>query len=366
MNGNFEEMLVSQNEASCTGDKIGDGEAISFDNNGNTFAFAIAPSVARATASSVAVAVPLAARQNDRDIPLMSYYVDHWLQIVSGPGLGQARKIVGYATDPSTQVTTLQVAPNWDVIPVAGATRIAIGREFWQVYVLDNQVEHRRPPCQKSNRSRHDGGAIAMYAQSADSVIEGNVQHDTDGILVEQAYIIPDHPCPDCTMSSFFQSFLEIRANTIDGEYDWGIDCSDSGIVTAIAVSPSGDPVPPTVGYGVSISHNTVRHADATLGGAIAQTNPWFAGPKPHRWPLSDNQLVHHNVLEDVDGPRAAASCGGSSPRIGIGFPHAPIAWRTVLYGNSCTRVSVPIGTGGVNSVRMCPSPTPDSCECSP
>jgi hypothetical protein len=364
MNGNFEEMLVSQNEASCTGDKIGDGEAIAYDNNGNTFAFELAPTVSGATSSSVAVSARIADRQNNRDIPLASYYIGHWVQIVSGAGLGQARRITSYETDPVSHQTNFRVAPDWDVIPVPGTTRIAIGREFWQTYTLDNLVDHRRPPCQKSNRTRHNAGVITMYAQSADSVIEGNMQHDTAGILAEEGYIVPDHPCHDCTAGTFLQSFLEVRANTIDGEYDWDTDCSDSGIATAIAVSPIGDPLPPTLGYGVSISHNTIRHADATRGGAIAQTDPWFAGPEPHRWPSSDNQLIYQNTIQDVTGPRAFPLCGSSHPRIGISFPRADIAWRTVLYANSCKRVDVPIGPGGNNATRVCPSPVASSCEC--
>jgi hypothetical protein len=367
MNYNFEEMLVAQNTASCTGDKIGDGEAISYDNNGNTFAFTHAVEVANATATSVAVSEPIASRQNNRDVPVASYYIDHWIQIVSGPGLGQVRKITAYSTDPVTGLTKFSVTPHWDVDPVPGQTRLVVGREFWQTYTLDNRVDQRQPLCQKSNRSRHDGGVIAMWAQSADSVIEGNRQYDTDGILVEQAYIVPERPCVDCPMGSFVQSFLEIRANTVDGEYDWNIDCSDSGIVIGVAASPSGDPRPPTMGYGVSISHNTIRHADAARGGAIAQVDTWFSGPQPQHWPLSDNLLIHHNSIQDISGPRAAPICSSSStPRIGINFPHTEIAWRTVLYANSCSKVTLPVGGRGEQTVRVCPSSAQNSCECAP
>jgi hypothetical protein len=364
LNGNFEKMLVSQNEATCTGDKIGDGEAIAYDNNGNTFAFQIAPTVSAATPSSVSVSAIVASRQNSRDVPVASYYVGHWVQIVSGPGLGQARRIISYETDPVSHLTNFRVAPEWDVVPAAGSTRISVGREFWQTYTLDNLVDHRRPPCQKSNRTRHNAGVITMYAQSADSVIEGNLQHDTAGILTAESYIVPDHPCRDCTLSSFVQSFLEIRANTIDGEYDWDTDCSDSGIVTAIAISPIGDALPPTVGFGVSVSHNIIRHADATRGGAIAQTDPWFAGPEPHRWPSSDNQLIFHNTIKDIVAPRAFPLCGSSLPRTGISFPRADVAWRTVLYANSCERVDLPVGPGGQDATRVCPSSVANSCEC--
>ena len=364
LNGNVEEVLVSQNTATCTGDKIGDGEAISFDNNTNTFAFRGAPTVVQATADSVAVSATLAARQNDRDVPVASYYVDHWLQIVGGPGLGEARKIIGYSTDPITHVTTFKVAPDWDVVPAPGQTRVAVGREFWQLYALDNQADNRKPLCQKSNRSRRAGGEIVLWAQSADTVIAGNRQYDSDGIFVQQAYVVPEHPCPDCTMQGFFQSFLEIRANVVDGEYDWTTDCSASGITAGVAAASWGNEAPPTVGFGVSISHNTIRHADAQHGGAIAQLDSWTAGPEPHRWPLSDNMIIDHNSIADIDGPRAVPLCGTSRPRIGIAFPDPAIAWRTVLYANSCKHVSMPVGGGGVDTVKVCPSSTPDSCEC--
>jgi hypothetical protein len=364
MNNNMEEVLVAQNTATCTGDKIGDGEAFSFDNNANTFAFASLATVERATSASLAVSAPLVTRQNDRDVSVKSYYADHWIQVVSGPGLGQVRKITGYSTDPITHVTTFNVKPDWDVIPVPNRTRIAVGREFWQLYVVDNSVDDRKPLCQKSNRSRHDAGGITLWAQSADSVIEGNHQYDSDGILVQQVYIVPEHPCADCTMQSFFQSFLEIRGNTIEGEYDWDTDCSASGIVTGIAAAPWGDASPPTVSYGVSISHNKISHADAARGGAIAQMDSWSSGPEPHRWPLSDNMLIHHNHIEDIDGKRALPICGSSHPRSGIYFPQPETSWHTVLYGNTCTKVSLPISGSGVDTIRVCPSSSPDSCEC--
>jgi hypothetical protein len=363
MNNNIEEQLVSQNTASCTGDKIGDGEAIAFDNNTNTFAFANVAEVASATSSSVAVSAPLMTRQHDRDLAA-DYYVDHWMQIVSGQGLGQARKVIGYSIDPVAHLTTFRVAPNWDVTPAAGRSRVAVGREYWQLYALDNFIDGRRPLCQKSNRSRRASGTIVLWAQSADSVIEGNRQYDTGGIVVQQAYVLPEHACRDCAMESFFQSSLEIRANTVDGEYDWDNDCSESGIVAGLAAAPWNDAAPPTVSFGVSIAHNTVRHADALRGGGIAQLDTWYPGPKPQRWPLSVDTLIHHNLIEDIAGARAQPACGASHARIGINFPEPQIAWRTVLYANSCSNVSVPVGGSGIDTVRVCPSSAASSCEC--
>jgi hypothetical protein len=204
-----------------------------------------------------------------------------------------------------------------------------------------------------------------LWAQSADSIIEGNRQYDSDGILVQQAYILPEKPCSDCLMDGFFQSSLEIRANLIDGEYDWDAACSASGILAGIAAAPWNDALPPKVGFGVSISHNTIRHADAQWGGAIALLNSWYSGPEPHRWPLSDNMLIHHNTIEEISGARAVPGCGASPERVGINFPRTPIAWRTVLYANSCHSVSESVGgVGGADTVRVCPSSVSSSCEC--
>jgi hypothetical protein len=364
LQGNSEQVLISQNSMTCTGDKIGDGEALAFDNNANTFALTEAAGVEHAMPASVTVSAPLVARQNERPVPISDYYIGHWVQVVSGPGRGQARKITGYATDTGNRTTTFRVAPDWDVAPIPGLTRIAVGREFWQLYVLDNQVDNRQPLCQKSNRSRRDAGGITLWAQSADSVIAGNRQYDSDGILVQQNYIVPEHACADCAMEGFFQSALDIRGNLVDGEYDWANDCSSSGIALGLAAAPWGHAPPPTVSLGVAVSYNVIRRADGLHGGAISQLDSWWSGPPPNRWPLSDNVIIQHNSIADIDGQRASAICGKGRPRMGIAFPDHEIAWRTVLYRNSCEHVSVPIGEGGVDAVRVCPTSTPASCEC--
>jgi hypothetical protein len=211
-----------------------------------------------------------------------------------------------------------------------------------------------------------------MWAQSADSSIAGNLQYDSDGIFVQQNYAfakpsseLTDHPCADCTMVGFFNFFLDIRDNTVDGEYDWNNDCSSSGIGIGVAAAPwATGALPLTVGFGVAISHNVIRRADGEYGGAIAQMNTWETGPEPHRWPLSDNLLIHHNSISDIDGSRALALCGKSRARSGISFPEPAIAWRTVLYANSCKNVSMPLNDSGVDSVKVCPASVTDSCEC--
>jgi hypothetical protein len=362
LHNNVERMLVSRNDVTCAGDKIADGEAIALDNNANTFAFDDMRHIVRADRSSVTVRGPLLAQQDDRSVNVADYYVGHWIQVGDGPGVGQARRITRYRLYPHTGLVTLDVTPEWDVVPVRGRTRVSVGREYWQVFVLSNRVDQRAPPCLKSNRSRSAGGGIVLWAQTADTVVAGNRQFDTDGILVQQSYRPPRQRCKYCSAETFYQTFLSIRDNLIHGEYDWALDCSASGIQLASSAAPWGS-IPPVLGYGISIAGNTVLRADGEFGGGLSIFQDWYAGPPPHRWPLLDNLLVFHNTFENISGRPAVASCVPSHPRVGIAFAGAGLAWHTVLYANSCRATPGGIALGGVDTVRACSSARKD-CEC--
>jgi hypothetical protein len=365
MNNNQEMLLVSQNVATCTGDKAGDGEAISYDNNANTFGLARAAAVLRATADSITISGSLAARQNDRDIRISNYYQGHWIQVGDGPGLGQVRKIRSYTEDPSNDTVTFLISPNWDVVPQAAQTRVSIGREFWQVYTIANTVDHRRPPCLKSNRTSKKGGGISIWAQNADSVVEGNRQYDTDGIVFQQYYNAEEESCSACGRETFYVDFLEIRGNTIDGEYDWDDGCSSSGILGSIAIGPTPHSVPPTASYGLSISHNSISDADATQGGAISLMPTWYQGPPPNRWPFVSNTLIFHNELRGLDSAPARACKGGPiHVRTGISLGTSALVSRSVLYSNSCGRARRPLDIRESETVRVCPAGTEPTCEC--
>jgi hypothetical protein len=365
MMGNHEMELISNNRMSCSGDKVGDGEAIEFDNNANTFALKSARAVTSAEENSVTIAGPLVSKQNGRDIPLAGYYVGHWIMIGGGTGLGQVRKITSYAIDAKSNRVVFHVQPTWDVTPQADS-RVTIGREFWQVYAIANTVEHRRPPCLKSNRSHSAGGQISLWAQMADSVIEGNRQYDTSGIFLQQNYVLPDKSCADCGAEVYSEYFTEVRSNSILGEYDWDSDCSSSGIIAGVAASPDQGSVPPVLGYGVSISHNIIQHADGSDGGAIAFTQSWWPGPPPHRWPIANNTLVYANDIRDISGgpPKIICNKGKLTPRVGIRFPEAQLTSNTTLYGNSCSNVSFPVQRRGNETTDVCPSVAKQSCEC--
>src|SRR5262249_44421949 len=157
-----------------------------------------------------------------------------------------------------------------------------------------------------SNASDRKGGGITLWAQAADSVIEGNRQFDTDGILWQELYSVRDTSvCPGCTSETNYIDFLDVRHNLIDGEYDWANDCSSSGITGSLAAAPSPRPPPPTVSYGLSIANNIIRRADARQGGAISFVAGWYKGPPPYKWPLASNPLIFHNVIDGFSSPPA-------------------------------------------------------------
>jgi hypothetical protein len=363
MNSSHEMMLVSRNRATCAGDKAGDGEAIAYDNNANTFGFAQAPVVRSATADTVTVQASLIGRQNGHNVNVGEYYVGHWVRIVEGQGIAQSRKIVSYAIDPQSSEVTFRVAPEWDVLPATGSGRITVQREFWQVYTVDNVIDQRAPLCQKSNRNAPEGGKIAVWAPTLDSAVEGNVQYDTDGITLHQHYTAEDDACPTCVAGHTLQAFVEVRGNVIEGEYDWDSDCSRSGIQLTYGASPTPASPPPPVGFGVSIVGNTVVHADGLRGGAISLPLAWHEGPAGN-WRLVDNTLIQHNLIRDLEGSVPRRSCDeAQTARTGIQL-FKPGVSASVLYGNSCVNVARPVADTGANTVRVCPSPALDSCEC--
>ena len=366
MNGNHELLLVSDNHISCSGDKVGDGEAVSFDGNGDTFAFNGAQKITAAGTDSVTLHAPLLTTQNNRAIQPARYYEGHWIQIVAGAGLGQTRRIVSYTWNPTAGAAQFRVAPHWDVVPVAGNSRLIVTRQYWQAYAVANDVEQRNPPCRKSNLSAPQGGAITMWTPSADSVIAGNRQYDTSGIVYTQGHSVSAPSCPTCSNSGAFQAALEIRDNLIEGEYDHGSDCSDSGIFGTFGASPTPESPPPVGSLGVLIAHNSIARADGLRGGAIDIASTWFRGPPPATWPIVVNPLIFHNTVVDTIGGPLRASCKrGQRGRTGIRLEGPGSVSDAVLYANHCEGVDTTLNDTATATARICAGEQFGSCECS-
>jgi len=363
LNDNLERLLVARNTIRCAGDKDGDGEALAFDVNGGHSGFAAAPATSGAGADWVRVSHARLLDGGPRALPRERYYLGQWLQVVAGPGIGQARRIIGYAEDAADGIT-FRVAPRWDIAPADSSNRIEISRELWQAAIVDNDVDSRAPPCRKSNLTQPAGGVITLWLPSADSVIEGNVQYDSSGILFNQSFSAKGPTCPECRNEVSLQTALEIRGNRIDGEYDWSSDCSQSGIMGFYGASPTPESPPPVTGFGVSISHNSITHADGLKGGAIDLVPSWYTGPPPGHWNLIENPLIFANEIRDVAGPPPRPICRyGQGERLGIRVGEPGNVSDAVLHANRCQQTTVSLRDQGRATVRVCPS-NADSCEC--
>jgi hypothetical protein len=397
--GNGQEMtLVSQNMVSCPGDKAGDGEGIGYDGSTEWGGFAGsqpagapppgagAVPVVAASASTITVqgslvgSFPTSSGSGPAAVP-PDYYKGFWLQLVQGPGLGQWRKItaVAAATDAhGNGIVSFSVAPAFDVPPPAGSLAL-LSRGYWQNATVANFIDQRQPLCTKANPLKPSGGVITWYASTADSAIEGNQQYDTNGILLNHSYKLPGSGSqPDAqSFSASIQSANEVRNNLVQGEYQWAAQGSASGIQLVYGATHDSA-APPVLGYGVSVAGNTINRADSANPqpgvnqslGALGLGPGWWTGPLDANgvsgWKMADANLLFHNSLNNL-----AYSGSDGLDRLGIGFDRAwgtsaaaPIAWRSVLYANSCSNVSTPLGDGGTGTVQYCPAGGGASCGC--
>ena len=364
LDNSVEQLLVSGNRIDCPGDKVGDGEAVALDNSEAAFGADGVMPVETAGSGWVRVRGTLLHSRRGQALP-PTFHVGQWITVVDGEGPGQTRRITAYAEDQAAGTVIFQVAPAWDVLPsAAGRTRVAFGRQYWQVYIIGNQVNQSSPTCRKANLSGPRGGSITMWAPIADSVIEGNQQHDTDGIQFVQDYSARTPTCPACANFTTHVTDLLIRGNRVDGEYDWDSDCSWSGIRGYFVASTTPESAPPRLGFGIRIEGNTVIHADGQRGGAITFARAGASGPPPGRWPFTQNTLISGNVIQDIEGEPPKPLCRQmQGERTGIRIEGDGNIHDTVLSGNRCEHVARGLADYGAGTLRLC-TVAAGSCEC--
>jgi hypothetical protein len=334
--------LVARNTFTCTGDKAGDGEAIAYDGTDNP-TFAHAQPVLTATATTVKVPGPLPATDVHGTALDPAYFSgDLWLLVVDGPGVGQMRRSVGAVTDGSGTVFT--VSPAWDVTPTT-ASKLTMANAYWQVYTIDNMIDSRTPLCLKSNRNVPQAGLITLYGgPQADSVVAGNRQYDSDGIYLNLRYFATDPAAPGYNPDIRTHYFVEVRQNVIAQEYDAANAASQSGIRLNLSAAPTPTYPPPVLGYGITLAHNTINHADSLYGaiGPFSGFGSSVCGPDPDNWPVIQHLLLDHNTLTDL--------VGGT----GIGLPLACL-WHTILLQNTVTNVTTPLSDSATATVLYSP-----------
>jgi hypothetical protein len=361
---NSELKLISQNRILCSGDKPGDGEAIVFDGadetdyGGYVRAAPVVASSSKDWSSEVAVgASPLRG-------PLG--FVGQWLQVVRGPGRGQLRKVTAFSA--TSSAATFTVSPPFDVLPGPGSA-VTVGLENWQSYVVDNHVDHGARLCVNGPKSNPSGGGIIFYAQTADSVIEGNRQNASSGILLAHQYILsPSRPA-----FLMLQAANEIRDNLVEQAPMFAGLRGVSGIRSAYVATAEnrGEPPPPVLDFATSIAGNRLVAADGP-GGAIEFQD---GGPVGWRnstdgcvatWEIAAAPLVFHN---DVSAsPGTGIGIGSRAPpqrpaRCPPGI-RDPIVWHATLYANSCAGVSRPLSDDGTGTQRICRAQNGTLCEC--
>jgi hypothetical protein len=362
-----EMLLLERNRIACSGDKDGDGEAISLDDNGGTYGYDRAVSVGAAGPRSVTLQGPLLPPPSQWTGGADSYFVGHWIVVTGGPGMGQARKIRRYHAEPGGQSTLFEIWPDWDIVPQPGTTRAIVNRQYWQTYIVGNEVTHSQPTCRKSNLNWAKGGEINIYSSSSDSVIADNRQFDTNGIGFELKHSVNAASCPKCGTVFAAQTALEIRRNLVSGEYDWNSDCSISGIHAYYGASPTPEAPPLVMSYGIMVSDNVVEHSDGLRGGGISLVPTWYTGPEPRKAALIDNVILSRNTIRDIQGPPPLRTpCRyGQTDRSAIRIEGGAVVTGTVLHGNICERSSIRLFDAGLRTARLCQGADERSCECS-
>ena len=382
--------LVSNNTISCSGDKYGDGEAIVYDGSYSSAQMGTAQPAITATAwtdpqgiAGTALTVQGTVHTMVGSVDISSnpgpFYQGSWVQIVGGAGKGQWRKLetLSLGSNSAGSTVTLYVTPAFSVPPDA-TSLVDINRAYWQNTTVNNYIDQRTPLCTKAN-GRQSGGVISWYDSTADSVIAGNQQYDTSGIMLNHSY----HPLlPGAawiTAGAVVESANEVRDNTINGSYAWSSTGEVAGgILLGFGAADGAAPSPPLLGYGETIAGNTLyqasgRDRDGTHVpiGAIATGADWSVGPldtsNVTAWQMGDTALIFNNTLQNISNTIAGSAPGLPLPGIGLDTPqgNAPINWRTTLYGNTCSVVDTPLADFGTSTVRYCPKGSATgTCEC--
>ena len=310
---NNEMLLVAENLATCTGDQGHDGEAIVFDGHRNEVGFEGSQEVIYAGPSDVEVAA------NWLDTT-PGVYNRAWVVVVKGPGLGQARRIVGYSMD---RTPSIRVYPPWDVIPTPEESEIVVTRAYWSTYVVENDVDNRTSMGCKGENPLAKDGLIGNLGWTFDSTIEGNRQYDSGGIHLSKRYAKLDPGSGLSISAGIYAS--EVRGNLLDGEPQ-AAATAKGGIEfwhSAIAGEPGI-----ALSHNLAIAHNTIRAADgvdAAIGtrvSASVSTEPWV---------LSTIHIFRNDIY---DVPVGIALSGN---------PVFPQTWRSVLQGNGFTNVPTPL-----------------------
>lgn len=341
-----EMILASSNTGYCSGDRSGYGEFIDYDENlyvGAATNSAVNSVLSPFSSTTAKISGPLRVPQSAST----SYYVGFWAQVVDGRGLGQSRKIASYTTNPSTGEVTFTIAGTWTVMPDS-TSKVVIVRPYMRVFTADNlSFNGQSDGCTMNNANAPKGGGIQAWGSMANSVFEGNVLQESDGVkfvsnLVPYSVHVPPQSLDNLYPKANLKFFVDVRSNTVDREYDWDDTCSWSGIDLFYGTGPGGIAI--TQNYGINVAQNMIDQADGLVGGGF-QSLLGYVAPPGVSPPCAKNTIVQSNTIKNIQEPKASTTRGcdsSASSRLGIALSD-PYTTGTVFYNNTLTNNATPM-----------------------
>ncbi|HRI72278.1 MAG TPA: hypothetical protein PK156_48925, partial [Polyangium sp.] len=360
--GTNDMMLLANNDGHCTGDKAGDGEFISFDDNHRQLAFYQKDGTGTLHAEAVPIknygsAAPgkhyvdlsgdLTSKPFGTDTPALdinadpdaarTFFVGSYLAITNGDGIGQVRKIRHIEKAGNSERVYFE--PWLDFLPALNGPNQSyarIGTMAFHMYTVANHSDQSRDPskprhcasnpmdlqCPSNANNLYKAGTI-YAANLAHSTIEGNSLTEAGGIVAHQSVRAGSH-----------HYFTEIIQNQIDKEQVYDSYSSWGGIHLAYERDMFPSPVTNLAhsGVGINIANNIIDSSSSFRGGAISVA---YGGALGQGKTGSLSTIIHHN---DIRGLTLApipsevkcsfATLGGEEPK----FWHAHL--------NSCVDLS--------------------------
>ena len=277
------------------------------------------------------------------------YFSEHWVIGDGRKGRGAGAQSDG-AHRPGQHRDHLRRRAGLGRHPGSIDSKISVGRNYWQVITVANEIDIRgcvKPP-EAASGHRSKSGEIMVFTMMTDSAVLGNAQYQTDGITLAANYWPDNHLYQFDHQAKYF---VEVRGNTIDGEFDHCSSHSQSGV--RLEYNVLHESTPPLLGYGITIADNFIRRADGLYGGAIGFA--FLTAPLPEAR-YFENTLIFDN---DIRGIVARPGCDPTRDRIGIHInnvnfpPHTADIRKTTLAGNRFTHVNLPLRDLGAETIVL-------------
>jgi parallel beta-helix repeat protein len=244
----------------------------------------------------------------------------YWVAIVSGPGVGQVRRIVA---NTATQVT---IDAPWQVLPDTSSQYTIDGGVAYQVLVVDNNLQ-----------AGTNKGGIVLYGKHYDCVVDNNTLANTGGVWLGGTLVAP--------IRADFGYYPTVINNTISGasNADNGKYCVTIGPASDGGCRPAysdGGPYA-VVYYGAEVRNNHLTGIGTSL--PSNELNVWSKG---------SGIMVSSSTEPSVTVPIVQGIIveGNTVTNTLAGVHLSDAAYDTVLHNNTFTGNGVAVDDSG--SVR--------------